>query len=171
MTRHERAFRAGLAQYREAAIQAYFSVAVDDWLQEGKEEIVRILTFWATRDGGKPQIVIDDETLVELYLGKTDPDVLIGTPDCRWAVYSGPPGTELTNHISRAETKAEAHEQARIASEHWMQKRLRPRPGSRFEPLKIYGQDEIENQGGWQIYDVDDKLVMTFEVIEENLDE
>ena len=170
MTRHERAFRALLANDREAALRAYFTVAVRDWLQNGPEEVVRVLTIWATRSGGEPRLVIDHETLVEIYMVKTDPDVLIRTPDCRWAVYSGPPGDEPSTQLWRGETKEEAHEQARKASEHWMQQWLRQRPGVKTNTIKVCSQDEIENQGGWKIYESGEKLVMTFEVVEEPLD-
>jgi hypothetical protein len=75
MTQRERDFRELLLQDREAALRIYFGLAVDEWLQESREEIARILTFWASRDdGGEPRIVIGDELLVEIYLAKADPD-------------------------------------------------------------------------------------------------
>jgi hypothetical protein len=74
MTHHERDFRALLTQDYEAAVRAYFELAVAEWLQDGPEEVVRILTFWATRSGDRPRIVLDHEILTELYLIKIGED-------------------------------------------------------------------------------------------------
>ena len=75
MTQREQEFRALLASDYEAAVRAYFELAVAEWLNDGPDEVVRILTFWATRTGGMPRIVLDHEILTEMYLNKIGEDL------------------------------------------------------------------------------------------------
>ena len=168
MTRHEKTFRDLIASNYEAAVEAYFKVAVANWLDDGPEEVVRTLTAWTTHDGHTPRLVMDHETLVELHRIETDPDAIEPEVDYRWAVYSGPFGAEPADLLSRSETREEAHEDARRGSMSFIQARLRnPTVHPIHRPLPVYGHDEVEGQGGWKVYGPDGEGLAFFEVVEE----
>jgi hypothetical protein len=58
---------------REEAVHNYFTASIERWLlEDGPEEIVRILTIWTTRtEPHEPRIVLSDEMLLELGEGRT----------------------------------------------------------------------------------------------------
>lgn len=59
---------------RDEAFRLYFEASIAEWLEEGPEEIVRILTIWATRpENETPRILMSDEVLYELGEGRTYP--------------------------------------------------------------------------------------------------
>jgi len=51
----------------EEQAQAYFERKVNEWLEEGPEEVVRVLVLWATRPRNhEPRIEIDASELEEM---------------------------------------------------------------------------------------------------------
>jgi hypothetical protein len=165
MTRYEKALRARLTRDYEGTVRAYFKQAVEEWLEEGPEEVVRVLTLWVTREGGQPKLVVDLDTLIEMIKIKNDSESLLGDSPCRWAVYDGPAGVEPTDLLSRSETREEAHQDAYRAAQIWINEQLRKT--RRGNQLPIYALDEINEQGGWVVFAGDDPI-RAYLVVEED---
>lgn len=67
-------FKLLLADNRQEALRTLFTHWVSEWMNDGEEEIVRVLTLWAERadldaimDGPRPSLLLgNDDDIVEL---------------------------------------------------------------------------------------------------------
>ena len=64
----EQAFRELLVSNREEAIRQLFDRKVEEWLDDGMDEVVRVLTLWESKPRGDiPRIDLgDDDNILEL---------------------------------------------------------------------------------------------------------
>lgn len=65
----KQSFQQLILKDREEALRLYFLASVNRWLEDGPEEIVRVLTYWATR-ADDPSIKMSDEVLLEAAEGR-----------------------------------------------------------------------------------------------------
>ena len=73
MTMTTQQFKELLQKDREAAIREVFTHAVEEWMNDGLEEVVRVLTVWATRDPddpSTPRIDLGNDVALLEYAGQ-----------------------------------------------------------------------------------------------------